>query len=109
MRCSRASRRSPDRAREQSAQAAVAGRPVRFVIQLDSAVLESDPAMSPDGRTVVYAATSRDGTRLYTRRLDQLAPQPIPGTEDGTRPFFSPDGKWLAFFSHGALRKTRVD
>ena len=96
-------------AREQSAQAAVAGRPVRFVIQLDSAVLESDPAMSPDGRTVVYAATSRDGTRLYTRRLDQLAPQPIPGTEDGTRPFFSPDGKWLAFFSHGALRKTRVD
>jgi tRNA A-37 threonylcarbamoyl transferase component Bud32 len=85
--------------------------PVRFAIQLDSGSLDfgSGPVISPDGRTVVYAADAPDGPRLYARRLDQLVAQPIPGTEDGTLPFLSPDGAWVGFFSHGALRKTRLD
>jgi serine/threonine-protein kinase len=99
-------------ARGRAAAAAGPARgPVRFAIQLDSGSLEfgSSPVISPDGRAVVYAADGPDGPRLYARRLDQLAARPIPGTEDGTLPFFSPDGAWVAFFSHGALRKIRQD
>ncbi len=84
---------------------------VRFSIQIDSGSLDfgSGPVISPDGRTVVYAARGPEGPRLYARPLDQLVAQPIPGTEDGILPFFSPDGGWVAFFSHGALRKIRLD
>ena len=30
---------------------------------------------------------------------------PIPGTEGGALPFFSPDGRWLGFFAGGKLKK----
>ena len=99
-------------AHEFSARTEAAGRAAaRFVIALDSGFLDfySDPAISPDGRTIVYAADGTDGERLYARRLDQLAPRPLTGTEDGTQPFFSPDGEWVAFFSHGVLSKTRLE
>jgi eukaryotic-like serine/threonine-protein kinase len=86
-------------------------RPVRFTIAFDSAVRRENPmlALSPDGHTLIFAAGMADGGRLYARRLDDLAARPLAGTEDAERPFFSPDGAWVAFFSHGALRKVRVD
>ena len=37
--------------------------------------------------------------RLYLRTMDQLEAKPIPGTEHGYSPFFSPDGKWVGFFT----------
>ena len=85
--------------------------PVRFTIELDSLVLPRNPmlALSPDGHTLLFAAEVADGTRLYARRLDDLAARPLAGTEDAEQPFFSPDGAWVAFFSHGALRKVRLD
>ena len=67
------------------------------------------PAISPDGRVVVYRAR-RDGVvRLFKRPLDALAPEPLAGTEEGTGAFFSPDGRWLAFDGDGVLRKARLD
>ena len=32
----------------------------------------------------------------------------IPGTEGGEQPFFSPDGKWIAFFANHQMRKVAV-
>jgi serine/threonine-protein kinase len=62
-------------------------------------------AVSPDGRTVMFAGIV-DGTRqLYARSLEQFDALPIPGTEGGTHPFFSPDGAWLGFFADGSLKK----
>jgi eukaryotic-like serine/threonine-protein kinase len=53
---------------------------------------------SPDGRAVVYAGAGGPGTRqLYYRRLDELAAHALPGTEDSSTPFFSADGKTVAF------------
>ena len=47
----------------------------------------------------------RGGTsQLYLRSLQELEPTPIPGTEDGTAPFTSPDGEWLGFFAEGKLK-----
>jgi serine/threonine protein kinase len=53
-------------------------------------------AVSPDGRQIVYAASSG----LYLRSLDQLDARLIAGTEGNPqRPFFSPDGKWVGYWS----------
>jgi serine/threonine-protein kinase len=101
-------------ARGRSAAATATGpnarQPVRFTIELDSASLRfGSPAISPDGRTVVYAVAGADGTRLYARQLADLTARPLAGTEHGDLPFFSPDGAWVAFYSSGALRKVRLD
>jgi hypothetical protein len=63
-------------------------RPIRFTIELDSAVLRqySRVALSPDGHTLVYAAEGADGVRLYARRLDELIARPLAGTEARSNP-----------------------
>jgi len=65
----------------------------------------SSVAVSPDGRTIVIAATDKDGQRLYRRSLDRLEPTPLDGTERGLSPFFSWDGKWIGFFADGRLKR----
>ena len=66
-------------------------------------------AISRDGRRMAYTAAGDNQQRLWVRDLDQPEAQPIVGTEGGKRPFFSPDGQWLAFFTGtarlGHLRK----
>ena len=44
------------------------------------------------------------------RHLDQLSAAPLLGIEDARNPFFSPDGRWIAFFdsSHSKLKKVSV-
>ena len=64
-------------------------------------------ALSPDGSVIAWSACST-ACRLYVRRLDQLDPQAVPGTDDATAPFFSPDGRWVGFFASGKLRKVAL-
>ncbi|HEX6323932.1 MAG TPA: protein kinase [Vicinamibacterales bacterium] len=67
-------------------------------------------ALSPDGRMMVFAGEAEGSTpaRLYLRHFDRLDAMPLPGTEDGVDPFFSPDGQWIGFFAGGKLRKIAV-
>lgn len=58
-------------------------------------------AISPDGRQLVYSA----GNLLYLRRFDEPEAQEIPGTENGSAPFFSPDGLWVGFFTETEIKK----
>jgi Tol biopolymer transport system component len=58
-------------------------------------------AISPDGSRIVYRAAGK----LYQRRLDSFESQPIEGSETGSNPFFSPDGRWIGFFGGGYLKK----
>jgi serine/threonine-protein kinase len=64
-------------------------------------------ALSPDGQTVAFTGrTAQDARqRVYTRRLDRLGATMLAGTEDADDPFFSPDGQWIGYFSHGKLFK----
>jgi len=62
--------------------------------------------ISPDGTKIVFNANNQ----LYIRRLDAAESVPIPGTQ-GTgvqTPFFSPDGRWVAFFSRETHELKRI-
>jgi eukaryotic-like serine/threonine-protein kinase len=65
-------------------------------------------AMSPDGSRLAYVAARRGKTQIFVRPLNQLQAQPLPGTEGGSDPFFSPDGRWLGFSANGQLKKVPV-
>ena len=63
-------------------------------------------AISGDGRRVAYVGPGEGGGRIWLREHDKLRPTPIGGTEGGTSPFFSPDGRSLGFIVGG--RTVRV-
>jgi eukaryotic-like serine/threonine-protein kinase len=63
-------------------------------------------AISPDGRLLVLTAQPKgDAPQLWVRSLDTLESRPLAGTQGAFAPFWSPDSKWIAFFSGGKLRK----
>ena len=67
-------------------------------------------AISPDGRSIAWSACEMTTGRcaIYVRALDALDPRALPGTDEGRSPVFSPDGRWIAFFAGGALKKIAV-
>jgi len=69
----------------------------------------STAAISPDGTRLVFPAKSQDGKQmLATRLLSENKPVLLSGTENGTAPFFSPDGKWIGFFADLRMKKVSV-
>ncbi len=62
------------------------------------------PAISPDGGKVVF---SREGY-LWVRRLDQLEPQRLDGTEGATKPAWLPDSESIVFAARGDLMSVPV-
>jgi Tol biopolymer transport system component len=64
--------------------------------------------LSPDGARLVYVATWNGRSHLFVRELGEFDARVIPGTEEAEQPFFSPDGKWVAFFADGALQKVAI-
>lgn len=66
-------------------------------------------ALSPDGGTVVYSAgdgVEASATRaLFVRRLDSPAVRRLADTDEGTYPFFAPDGTHVGFFADGVLKQ----
>ena len=71
----------------------------------------NDPtlAFSPDGSRLAYLVFQEDGSRqIHVRNLALGSTRPVPGTEGGDTPFFSPDGRWLGFFADGSLKKVAL-
>jgi hypothetical protein len=62
-------------------------------------------AVAPDGSAFAY--TSRSG--LMLRSGDRLDPVPVPGGRRANSPFFSPDGRWIAYYADGRLMKVQRD
>jgi Tol biopolymer transport system component/predicted Ser/Thr protein kinase len=64
-----------------------------------------DIIISADGTRLAYVSQNR----LFTRQLDQDRAAELAGTEGAYAPFFSPDGRWIAFFTPGKLKKISVE
>jgi predicted Ser/Thr protein kinase len=80
---------------------------VRFAIAPPAdAAYQGMPAISPDGRKLAFVATTADGRDfLYLRPLDSLDARRLEGTDGASYPFWSPDGRSIAFFAQGKLAK----
>jgi Tol biopolymer transport system component len=65
-------------------------------------------AVSPDGRHVAFVAGGQNGYQVWLRPVGALVSRPIPGTEDGRFPFWSPDSRFVGFFAAGKLKKVAV-
>jgi serine/threonine-protein kinase len=66
-------------------------------------------ALSPDGTRIAYVTGSREDHRLAVRLLSQPQSLVLEGTEGAAHPFFSPDGRWIAFSAGGRLKKVAAD
>ncbi len=65
----------------------------------------SSIAISPDGTRLVYSIRGADGKLLLASRLlDSGVITPLPGTEGGATPFFSPDSKSIGFVADNKLK-----
>src|SRR5579871_6202490 len=65
-------------------------------------------ALAPDGRTAAYVASANGRTSLWIHPLDGAA-RAIPGTEGALFPFWSADGKSMAFFTQTQLKRVDRD
>ncbi|MCL1592985.1 MAG: serine/threonine-protein kinase [Actinomycetia bacterium] len=66
--------------------------------------------LSPDGTKMTFTVPSEDSApQLYLRSLESEKAQLLAGTEGATFPFWSPDGRQLAFFVGGKLKKLSLD
>jgi eukaryotic-like serine/threonine-protein kinase len=71
--------------------------------------LVTQAAIAPDGSSIVFADSVGSDVQLWRKRRDEGEATPIPGTEGGASPFFSPDGKWVGYVTaDGRLRKVPV-
>jgi serine/threonine protein kinase len=56
--------------------------------------------ISPDGNKLAFTARDAAGkVLLWIRPIDSLTAQPLPGTDDATHPFWSPDSQFIAYFA----------
>jgi Tol biopolymer transport system component/tRNA A-37 threonylcarbamoyl transferase component Bud32 len=65
-------------------------------------------AISPDGTRLAYVVSKGATTELRVRSLESGESAAMPGTEGAQHPFFSPDGKWIAFAGGVKLKKVAV-
>jgi Tol biopolymer transport system component len=62
--------------------------------------------LSPDARRILFLLRDEGGRNsIAVRALDSLETRRLPGTEDARGGFWSPDGREIAFFSEGRLKR----
>ncbi len=70
-----------------------------------SVIRYSALALSPDGSTLAFMASSDGVNRIYVRRRDDTEMKVLAGTEGVLEATFSADGQWIAFIADFTLKK----
>ena len=83
---------------------------VRFAVQSPPGITlpgqSLDLALSPDGSRLAFVAFDSSGTgAIWLRNMESMEPTVLAGTENGSLPFWSPDGRSLGFFADGKLKR----
>jgi serine/threonine protein kinase len=65
-------------------------------------------ALSPDGHRIAFIVNTAGQSALAVRSFDAVEAHVLPGTEGGAFPFWSPDSRFIGFFSQGKLKKIDV-
>ena len=65
-------------------------------------------ALSPDGRRLAFVGDYQGQPTLWVRSLDAPETQPLPGTQNARRPFWSPDSRSIGFFAFTELKRIDV-
>jgi hypothetical protein len=82
---------------------------LQFLIQPPEKTSFGASAISPDGRMLAFTVSGSDRA-IWVRRLDSSTPHALSGTEGAFLqypPFWSPDSRYIGFFTDGKLK--RVD
>lgn len=73
----------------------------------------SEMALSPAGDQLAFVTLAEDGVRrLWVRRFDDVSARRLDGTDGAKYPFWSPDGRWVAYFTAptgSPLKKVEVN
>jgi serine/threonine protein kinase len=62
-------------------------------------------AISPDGSAIAFVAEGQRKQLIFVRTLSSGTTQPLQGTDGATYPFWSGDGRNLAFFADSKLKR----
>jgi len=82
----------------------------RFTIQPPSGQTIFSVALSPDARRILFLLKDEGGRdSIAVRSLDSLEIRRLPGTEDARGGFWSPDGREIALFSEGRLKRMSAE
>ncbi len=84
--------------------------PVELTIEQGPIMQTGFIALAPDGSALAMALV-HEGTRfLHVRRFERQGVVRMAGTEGALAPFFSPDGRWIGYFSiDNTLKKISID
>jgi dipeptidyl aminopeptidase/acylaminoacyl peptidase len=75
-------------------------------LTFNDAIIETEPRVSPDGKTLAYFARTSRGTKIFMLDLQATPAWPRlfdPGPKFERNPVWSPDGKTIAFFREGDI------
>jgi eukaryotic-like serine/threonine-protein kinase len=83
--------------------------PMAFPVTAPPETRLEQVVISPDGRSLAFTAESASGTNhLWVRELESRDARRLEGTDGARTPFWSPDSRFIAFFTEERLSKIEV-